>query len=291
MMILQERRDIDTRRWDEMVTQSKAAVFSRAAYLDAVSDNWCILWNDDLSGGIACPYSVKLGVKVLYAPFFHRCIEWVGNNEPRNLTDELRRRFCVAEAHLRSDNELPFPSLHHQIVTDPQFKPNQQAKRMLKKAFVYTVEERTEIAPLLNLLRAELSGRINGIHDHSLGKLRILVNSFAGPDIVQLNLIEDGVWQGGIWLLPFKDRMVYLKGTVSADARENGGMYLLMETAIRGAFSEGMVFDFGGSNAPGVRRFNMNWGAEDADYYHLRWNNAPLWWKMLKKLRSAWKRK
>jgi hypothetical protein len=63
---------LDKQQWDELVKASAGSVFSQSAYLDATADHWGVLWNDDRSGGIACPFAVKLGVKILYAPFFHR---------------------------------------------------------------------------------------------------------------------------------------------------------------------------------------------------------------------------
>lgn len=287
--------ELDHIGWDRLVRRSGGSAFSLSAYLEATADNWAVLMFGNYEGGIICPFSVKLGVKILYAPFFHRYTEWIGEGKPpyKTLIAELQRHFQVADAHLFFPEEAG--DKKHQVVSAETFMPNQQAKRMLKKATVFTVGEsadRKHEEQLLTLIRHELGSRIAGIDDHSLGILRRLLqatNDIRLP-LRQLDLFQNGEWKGGLWLVPYNSRMLYLKGTVEADAKRNGGMYALMEHAQQLAFSQNMLFDFGGSNAEGVRRFNLNWGAQDVFYHHLRWNNAPLPWKILKSAKQLWNR-
>jgi len=284
---------IDKKQWDQLVERSGGTVFSLSAYLDATADNWAVLYNADRSEGIACPFSVKLGIRVLYAPFFHRYTEWLGNNPPseEELIKELKIHFPVADAQLKWENENH--TRYHQVLTREGYKPNQQVKRMLKKATGFEVVEQHKKPILAALLKSELSHRIAAIDDHSLGLLENLVDAFnsRGGELLQLNLESNGEWLGGIWLLVFNNRVLYLKGTVTKEAKENGGMYRLMEHALKLAFDRDLLFDFGGSNVEGVRRFNLNWGSSDVTYGHLEWNNAPLWWKTLKSLRKKWSKR
>ncbi|MNY52863.1 hypothetical protein D3C86_1885730 [compost metagenome] len=82
--------------------------------------------------------------------------------------------------------------------------------------------------------------------------------------------------------------VLYLKGTTTEEAKKSGGMYKLIFTAIEYAHAGQKTLDFGGSNVESVRRFNLNFGAEDVVYSQLSWNNAPLWWKLVKKIRDKW---
>lgn len=282
---------VNKTEWDKLVCQSGGTVFSLSTYLDATADNWAVLFNDDRSGGIVCPFAIKAGVKVLYAPFFHRYIEWIGEQQPANevLVKELQLHFPVADVNARMSNGGT-EKVHQELKQD-QLKPNQQAKRMLKKAADFQVSEKWMPTELMRLLETELAPRIAGIDGHSLPKLQRLVTDFQDMGMIQINLWKENEWQGGLWLLVFEDRVLYLKGTVTAEAKNAGGMYRLMEYAIQKAISMDMLFDFGGSNAEGVRRFNLNWGATDTPYQHLQWNNAPLWWKTVKSLRDKWNNK
>lgn len=287
-LILSE--ELNKQDWDASVHRVGGTVFSLSAYLDATADHWAVLYDDDLGGGLVCPYAVKLGVRILYAPFFHRYSEWIGTKAPSldKLTAELKRHFPVADAQLKWETGLSLDTRTHQVLGVGELFPNQQVKRMLKKAIIYEVVPGRRTPELMELLHRELTPRIASIDDHSLQLLERLVARFDDRQLLQLNLLEDGVWKGAIWLLPFNGTLLYLKGTVEASARSTGGMYRLMESAIRYAIAHDLRFDFGGSNVEGVRRFNLNWGAKDRSYLHLQWNNAPLWWKMLKSLRQTW---
>lgn len=290
-MELEHSGTIDKTAWDELVRRSAGTVFSLSAYLDATADDWSVLWNKDRSGGIACPFSVKFGVHVLYAPFFHRYTEWIGEGRPslEQLTISLKAHFLAADAQLKWETEVF--ERKHQVVRKESYKPNQQARRMLKKAAGYQISKGFRKSELIELLKKELSHRIAAIDEHSLGLLDKLVAAFDEQQLVQLNLMENERWLGGVWLLVFNERVLYVKGTVSRQAKEKGGMYHLMEQAIQLALEKNYLFDFGGSNVEGVRRFNCNWGGCDVAYRHLEWNNAPVWWKTLKSLRKIWSRK
>jgi len=281
----------DKQQWDAQVSLSGGTVFSLSAYLDATADHWAILYAASRTGGIACPFSVKAGVRVLYAPFFHRYIEWIGEDRPsfEELEIALKQHFPVADAQLRW--ETTGSERKHQELQPENYKPNQQAKRMLKKAAAFTIVPGLRKNELMRLLKSELSPRIAAIDDHSLELLSRLVDHFGPEELIQLNLLKNGEWLGGIWLLVFNRRVLYLKGTVSPAAKDAGGMYALMEHALQLAFEKNYSFDFGGSNVEGVRRFNLNWGAADTAYRHLEWNHAPVWWKILKSLRKLWRNK
>lgn len=278
--------------WDKLVETCNGGVFSLSAYLDATAVHWEILWNADKTGGMACPYTLKLGVKTLYAPFFHRYVQWLGEGEPKpaELVKLLKSHFEVAAAHYCSQKHFLFSKRVFQELRQADYKPNQQVKRMLKKAAEFTVVEQFEPERLLKLVKEQLSGKLSEIDDYSMQKLNRLVHAFSYPEIIQLNLLHDQQWCGGIWIMPFGERILYLKGATTAQAKESGGMYKLIEHAIRFAFSHNGIFDFGGSNAAGVKRFNTNWGAQDSSYYYFRWNNAPFWWNWLRKGKNLWKK-
>ena len=63
-----------------------------------------------------------------------------------------------------------------------------------------------------------------------------------------------------------------------------------MEQAIRTAREQQRSFDFGGSNAEGVKQFNHNLGGKDAFYAVMEWNKAPLWWRFARSLKKRLKK-
>lgn len=288
-MQLIDSEKLDKQTWDQLVKQHDGSVFSLSTYLDATADHWAVLFNEDRSGGMVCPFASKAGVSVLYNPFFHRYTEWIGNNRPNetSLLAALQEHFRVADLQWRGTH-LNGVDRIHQIVTSEQLKYSQQAKRMLKKSAGMVVREAFLPEQLLTLLETELSPRVAGIDAFSLARLKQLVLAFHNNGLRQYNLYNNENWCGGIWVIEFGATTLYLKGTTTTEAKNSGGMYFLMQTAINHALESGADFDFGGSNAEGVRRFNKTFGASDCTYSQVQWNNAPLWWKTVKTLRQKW---
>lgn len=278
------------RQWDAFVSSNQASVFSESAYLDATTENWSILYSDDRKSGMACPFVVKGGVKVLVTPFFNRYMEWIGEPVPEEkLIEALKSEFPVADLQLGkgfSLNQRVFQQLE-----PGKIRLNQQAKRSLNKASVFEVTQEENIPILMKLLQNELQNRIPGINEQTLPILEKLVTRYSGNRLRQFNLLDENNWMGGIWILENDSTVLYLKGTTLEEAKKSGGMYKLMLHAIKYAASKGKKFDFGGSNAESVRRFNLNFGAEDVVYSHISWNNAPFWWKTVKKIRDKWTKK
>ena len=276
--------------WDTLVSAQKASVFSESVYLDATAENWLILYSDDFKSGMACPYAVKGGVKILVTPFFNRFMEWVGEPVPeKELTEKLKSEFPVAD--LQVGRGFSLNQRIYQALSPGNLKLNQQAKRSLNKSGQFTVVQEENIPEMMDLLQKELQDRIHGINTATLLILEKLVSGYRGNRLVQLNLVHDTVWLGGIWILESDSRVLYLKGTTNEEAKKSGGMYKLMLYAIEYAHSKEKVFDFGGSNVESVRRFNLNFGAEDVVYSQIRWNHAPFWWRIAKKIRDKWTKK
>ncbi|WP_300665010.1 hypothetical protein [Fluviicola sp.] len=277
-------------QWDRLVFQNNASVFSESGYLDATSENWMILYSDDLKSGMACPYVVKGGVSVLVTPFFNRFMEWIGEPVPEEeLVKVLKSEFKVAD--LQVGRGFSLNQRIYQRLEPGTLKLNQQAKRSFNKAKEFSVKQEVIIPVMMHLLQTELANRIHGISAVTLPILEKLVLRYEHSRLGQFNLYKENDWLGGIWILETDSTVLYLKGTTTEDAKKLGGMYKLMLTAIEYADSKGKVFDFGGSNVESVRRFNLNFGAQDVVYSQLSWNNAPFWWRTLKMIRDKWTKK
>lgn len=290
MQLIQANSDEVKERWDKLVSLHGTSVFSDSIYLDATAENWAILYTDDFKSGMACPYAVKGGVKILVTPFFNRYMEWVGDLVPeKEIVEALKKEFSVAD--LQVGRGFSLNQRMYQKLEPGKLKLNQQAKRSLNKSTEYAVRKAEDISSMMELLRNELSNRIHGINEQTLPILENLVTHYENRRLGQFNLYKENDWFGGVWILETDSTVLYLKGTTTENAKKSGGMYKLMLTAIEYADSKGKAFDFGGSNVESVRRFNLNFGAEDIVYSRLSWNNAPFWWRIVKLIRDKWIKK
>jgi hypothetical protein len=294
-----QREHIDCEKWDALVkSDASVSVFSLSAYLDAVAENWCVFTDENYSKGIALPFTFRLGVKTCYTAVFLRYVEWIGEQTVQfdKLISLLQAEFPGGQLCIKQD-VLGYPSEEFVFQNIPVLTErtiNSQAKRMLSKAEKkqFQLEEVDSIREIQAIISEELPQKIASINDTSLSALEKLTSHLKKENRLRIVAIKDqSITVGGLYLVEFNDTVLYLKGAFTKEAKDAGAMYFAMNEAIKQAQAAGKNFDFGGSRVEGVRRFNVNLGGNDQVYFSYEWNNAPFWFKLLKKARQAWKRK
>ena len=294
-----QREHIDCEKWDALVkSDASVSVFSLSAYLDAVAENWCVFTDEGYTKGIALPFTFRLGVKTCYTAVFLRYVEWIGEQTVQfdKLISLLQAEFpggqiCIKQAILGYPSE---EFVFQRIPVLAERTINSQAKRMLSKAEKkqFQLEEVDSIQEIQAIISEELPQKIASINDVSLSALEKLTSHLKNENRLRIVTIKDqSITVGGLYLVDFNDTVLYLKGAFTKEAKDAGAMYFAMNEAIKQAQAAGKNFDFGGSRVEGVRRFNVNLGGNDQVYFSYEWNNAPFWFKLLKKARQAWKRK
>lgn len=279
-----ERENIDVKKWDELVAASSDDFFSFSWYLDALADNWCVLANEDYSKGIAIPYTLKAGVKLAYIPVFSRYVEWLGEGE-LDLQQLFSQGFKGYDLRIKGHPEKgSSTAVYQKINVEEDRVIGSQAKRMLKKAeksnFEVVISTNVDFA--FELIQSELKGKFKGVNDLAVERLEALCYSAVKSGFLKVFSIED---TGAIICLESKQKMLYLKGTATEEGKKHGAMYYLMDHAIQYAQGQELIFDFGGSNVEGVKRFNQNLGGKDVAYSVYRDDRSPFWYKMLRKLK------
>lgn len=296
-MKLIERKNINEEMWANWCKSNpENGPFCQLEYLDAVAENLYFLIDEDY-GGIALPYKVILGVKTLYTPVFCRWLSFVGKRTQTlmNLEEILSNTIRQGDFYFKYDLKIKNKDfLIYQTLNATTYSLNQQAKRKIKKAksegWVISWNETHKLA--IDLIEFCLQNKFETLEDSSFTKLRILASNF--DTIGQLRVISlldsNSTLVGALLLIETNTEVLYLKGACIAEVKNNGGMYHLMNEAIQQALVSNKTFDFGGSRVPGVRKFNLCFGALDNGYFHYQWDNGPIWYSFLKKLRKLKKK-
>jgi hypothetical protein len=292
-----EREHIDIEKWDRLVSTTKgSSVFSMSFYLDAVAENWCILVNEDYTRGMAIPYVVRLKLRCCYTPIFVRYLEWFGP------TMDDHRFMAMLKAHFRqgqlnTKQKVRSKKLKRKVfqVIQPvsESDANSQTKRMLNKFGKSSLELTwgDDLSMIMHHIRRELPQKVHSLNKASLDRLGVLVSVLQEKKMLQmLTVREKGRGVGGIFVVEFNGSLLYLKGAMNKDTKDMGGMYAAMQEAIDLSQTKQLLFDFGGSNAEGVKRFNTNLGGQDSKYYAISWDNLPTWFQIVMKIRGLWKK-
>jgi hypothetical protein len=77
------------------------------------------------------------------------------------------------------------------------------------------------------------------------------------------------------WFVYAADRCFFMVCASSPSGKDNESMYLLVDHVIRKKAGSHMLFDFTGSNSPGIAYFNAGFGAINMPYPSLVINKLP----------------
>lgn len=292
-MKLIERADLNVKKWNALAgSDVEASFFSYAWYLDAVAENWCVCVDDAYSKGIALPYSKRMGVEILYVPIFSRQMHAFGKLTDADLA-VIQKRFKVREIAMSQPVfENVSERIHQQIVDFENRKVSSQAKRSLKKAKNSKVEltRNQRFESVFTAIKNALEGKFSGVDSQRLSRLEQLFKNAENAGFLKVFEVSDGEEKGGIVCLIDDKQVLYLKGACPENLKRNGGMYLALNAAIELAQKRQSVFDFGGSNVEGVKRFNSNLGGTDKTYYFHESNEGPFWFEWARKIKNLTKR-
>ncbi len=292
-----ERAELNAQKWDELVERTpQSSVFSSSFYLDEVSENWCVLVNENYTTGLALPYSVRAKRKILYTPIFVSYLEVLGE-KPIDYSEFQTIILAVfktieiefKQAVLGESNDRFLV----QLLPD-NAKRKGQVNRMLNKVKRAELEiiQATNWEEVYAIVHAELVNKFSGMTCSSMKRLFMTYSSAQEKNLLRtFEIRRQTECVGGIICIEKNGKLLYSKGASDTDARDNGGMYAAIDAAITYASEHELQFDFGGSRVEGVRRFNVAFGGEDLEYYNYRIDNSPHWFRWVRKLKKRWSKK
>lgn len=287
--------ELDKQQWDALVTFHQSAIFSMSWFLDACAEDWYVLVDEAFQNGIALPFNKKLGVETLSPPIFVRNLDFIGDDPDfgKKALPEIQKKFVAG--HLQTvqsvNNFVSYERIHQTIAAKMEL--HTQAKRMLQKSAKsgMSIAKTADWKSVYSIICSELSEKISEFTPQNLERLeRLIINLEKVEKMHCLGIYMHGKLEGGMIFMRSGSGYIYLKGAANPEAKKLGGMYLCMHDFINQMLEAGEIFDFGGSEVEGVRRFNQNLGGKDQTYYVYKWDRTPFWYKGIKWLYHRWKK-
>ncbi len=294
--------EIDQEKWDLCLEQaSNSLVYGYSWYLNQVAPNWEALVLDDYHAVMPLTRGRKYFISYLYQPFFTQQLgvfakiqlsqelisEFIANVPSKfkyfdiSLNEQnyfLSEKFRLIK---RKNYILNLNRPYDKLVKDY----NNQAVRNLKKAKKHDLELKAiQFKEVVIFYRIHKSIVTQGVKAENYQSLENLMEVAWKRG----KLFSKGVYSKSGELLACgsflmqKGRIIFLIGTSSASGRENGAMHFLMDSIVFQFANHKMLFDFEGSEIPGIARFYKSFGAIKTHYFRLKMNRLPWLLRLLK---------
>lgn len=300
-----QRKHIDAQRWDQCITNAaNGLLYAHSFYLDCMADNWDALVLGDYEAVMPLPWRRKFGIYYLYQPFVTTPL---GVFSPAPIDqllmdtfiNSIPRRFRLIDIDLNTANNclsnafttprrnylLPLTGSYESI----QQNYNRHARRKLKKAQEAALQIKEDIA--IETI-AELSYRFMQEKDWvPLADYERFVQLFKNiqPHVESCNTIAavdaDGIIISSDINIVHNKRVYSLLAGNLPKANECGAFYFVLDQLIKKHAGSGYLFDFEGSDIPGVAFLFECLGGQLTWYPHLTINRLPFLLRKLKRLK------
>jgi hypothetical protein len=289
-------REINKEKWDSCISDSvNRLVYAYSWYLDMISPKWDALVENDYDSVFPLPHKRKYGIKYIYQPYFAQQLGIFSRN---HLTGELVDRFLQSipprfhfiEINLNTLNKAGdsgyrcIKRINHELDLIHPYenlfaKYDQNTKRNIKKAQQENLVLRRKVGPdeLITLFRENYGTKEVRVHYYHYDMFRRLMQYCLSHTISTITgvFLPDGTMCAGAFFLKDENRVIFQLAASDSRARENGAMFLLVDSFIREHAGQPVILDFEGSNDKNVARFYKGFGAGEIYYSRVIIDRLP----------------
>ena len=288
--------NIDREKWDRCINESSnALIYGTTTYLDHLADHWTGIVLNDYEMVMPVAWRKKLGIRYCYnVPFIQQLGIFCGKKNPdEKLIKESLFSVCrygdypfnfgnsIGETGAFVNYILPLDATFVNLAKRFSGDAIQNIRRSEGHGFHY---EKGEIDEAFHYF-LKLYGALAGVTGEQFTRFRklcifigknggILVRKVTGPDGSLL----------AIALLPKDKKRIYnVMNSTLPEGKKKEANYFLLSRLWMEFEDSGMIFDFEGSDIPGVKEFYRKFGGLNQPYHKLHFNHLPWPVKLFKK--------
>lgn len=305
MIKLIPRNKINDQQWNSLLEKIPGNnVYSLSWYMDALAENWMIASDEKMNNVMLLPFKVKAGVKLTYQPFFSREVacHLDENHLPSDVIHLLKKDFRQVEFALNDVRGIDAKKFktqkwqHQYLNLQDSYKNifqnySDNAKRLIKKAqnAELRIVSSIDFNSVIQLFKKSKGDELKEIKKEDYEKLKKLMSiglkNKIGKCYHVLNSDNDLLAAG--YFFEWNGYLIYLKGSASEKGKKLGAMYFMFDQLIHQKCGTLNELDFGGSKVPSVANFYKKFGATDREYYFIKHQNLPLYFKLMKSARKV----
>ncbi len=291
--------DISAERWDACVEKHDGLIYSRKEYLDAMCDNWSALVIDEYKAVMAMPWRKKYGLRYIYEPAFIQQLGIIGGevNEVdvmRAVSEFARYGDLVFNHHNTSlQHKLPLKertnyvidlSQGYDAITGAYKKDLVSNLRKANKETLQLISD-DDVPSAVSVYKTNYQQRLGNVSDTDFRNFTALCIQLQQKQmcIVRKVLNQSGDVLAIALFLKDNNRIYNIANTTTGKGRNTEANHFLLDGVIREFAGQHLLFDFEGSDIPGVKAFYEKFGAINQPYYHYHHNQLPDLLKLFKR--------
>lgn len=291
---------IDKEKWDNCINLSpNGLIYATSFYLDSMC-KWNALVLDDYDAVLPIPFRTKWGFTYVYQPAF---IQQLGIFSPANISAETTTTFIkelmayykFAETTLNYYNPIELNTAFKSELRTNFVKSLSQkeiafehsdkylAQRFRKAASNNLKYQATQDYAHLIHLYKEIYGKKIDFSDEDYHNFLNVCNQLNTSNDVFIRVckIKDELLAGVI-MLKFKNRIYNMVSCLTNNGKKLKANYFLYGSIIEEFSGQDYIFDFEGSDNPGIAYFYEKMADENQPYPFVKFNNLPAVIKLLK---------
>ncbi len=288
---------IDKHLWDEcMYASPHRLIYGHSFYLDNMAAGWSALVGDHYDWVLPLVHRKKFGIKYLYQPPFTQQLGIFAKDGVavpiETILADLQHRYSFWEVNWNYDSPIkmmPSPVQYqpatnffihlgagYQAISENYHK---DLIKNLKRSRQFDLHYRSsdDFTKLVSIYREYYQQRmphVSATDYHNFSEVcayakenemllcREVVND-AGELLAASIMLKDG------------KRIYNMMNTITAGGRKVEANHFLLDSIIKELAGQQLLFDFEGSDLPGVKSFYENFGGTNQPYFSLKYNNLP----------------
>ena len=283
---------IDFVKWDACVQNNEnGLIYATSTYLNAMTDNWSGLLINDYQAIMPLPWRKKWGIRYLYTPAFTQQLGLIGQTNVSAI--ELQKKvlqFARFGNYLFNDgnaplgDELSFFECNNYIIylnksyeeIRSSYKKNfkKNTNKPIHNELNYQKSDEYELA--IRSFYQYNSAHILHVHSAEIDCFIKLCSQLFPANILVRKVTNKADELLSIVLLLKDNKRYYnLINYTSAAGRKVEANYFLYDNLFKELAENDLLFDFEGSDLPGVKSFYECMGGLNKPYYLWQFNHLP----------------
>lgn len=292
--------DIARNKWDDCIyASSNAMIYAFSYYLDHMADNWTGLVLNNYEAVMPIPWRKKMGIRYCYAVPFVQQLGWFAASNiledgifptsllgfvkyggyAFNYSNNVNVESAENHANYIIDLSLPYAAISDNYKED--------AVNNIKKAnrcnLSYGIGS-SELA--IQSYRYHYGQRLHNVLERDYTNFAELVKLLEKKKQAFARCVIDKSSGNVLSVALFlKDaRRIYnIMNSTTGEGRKKAANHFLLDNVLKEFAGSGLVFDFEGSDIPGIKAFYEKFGAANQPYKMLtKFNNLPFPLSLLK---------